>query len=122
MNDDHYEAINDEDEDDDDDASDDDSRWLGGKVGCNWWDPRRFDWRCFELRLTTASSIVSYVDRVCIMRALYAMYINLGVVAQKKNRKKFSDLLNPPRAPPPRFSVFYEQKIYPNFFCWKLHL
>ena len=27
--------------------------------------------------------------------------IMLGVVAQKKIRKKFSDLLNPPRTPPP---------------------
>ena len=41
---------------------------------------------------------------------------SLGKVAQKEIRKKFSDLLNPPRTPP-RFSVFYEQKIYPNFFC-----
>ena len=43
-------------------------------------------------------------------------YVREG--SRKKNRKKFSDLLNPPRTPPtPRFSIFYEQKIYPIFVC-----
>ena len=43
----------------------------------------------------------------------------LGVVAEKKIRKKCSLLLNPPRTPP-RFSIFSEQKIYPNFFLLKI--
>ena len=59
----------------------------------------------------------------CYQRPLTHTTDVLREGSRKKNRKKFSDLLNPPRTPPgPRFSIFSEQKIYPNFFCWKLHL
>ena len=40
--------------------------------------------------------------------------LNLGKVAEKKIRKKFSDLLNPPRTPPGL--VFFTNKKFTQFF------
>ena len=42
--------------------------------------------------------------------------VKLGDVAQKKIRKKFSDLLNPPRAPPPGLVFFTNKKFTLIFF------